>query len=113
MQPFPPRGESLLRCASGGDRLRKEFDTFCDDPGSLKEGEVTLAIRELTPENRRKKYLTRYVRALISPSTEAYEHVLWLRYQRGRLHPQPWSIRIVEELGTLPTRRAAEVAFRT
>ncbi|HKZ51133.1 MAG TPA: phenylphosphate carboxylase subunit gamma [Dehalococcoidia bacterium] len=89
--------------------MTRGYDTFCDTPMDLKEGEGTLALRQLNPDDRRKKYVTRYVRAFISPSPEAYEDLLWLRYQRGRLHPEPWSVRIVEELGTLPTRRVAEV----
>lgn len=86
---------------------RKEYDTFVDDPTVLQEGEVAIAIRELTPENRRKKYLTRYVRALIKQrSPEGEEGFLYLRYQRGRLHPEPWSIQVVEELGEFLPKRA-------
>jgi len=78
---------------------KKEYDTFCDNPERLSEGEVTIAIRELNTEDRRKKYLTRYVKAIISPNPNKFPNILYLRWHRGRLHPKPWGIKIIEELG--------------
>lgn len=88
--------------------MLKEYDTFVDDPTTLAEGEMAIAIRELTPENRRKKYLTRYVRAAISkkPPVDSETGILYLRYQRGRLYREPWSIRIIEELGEFMPKKA-------
>ena len=49
---------------------RKEYDTFIlTDPGSIPEGqEVELIVRELTPPDRRYKYRSAYVSAMISKS---------------------------------------------
>jgi hypothetical protein len=81
---------------------RKEYDTFVlqeKDPEVMPDGEVAIAVRELTPDDRRRKYATRYVKAEISRDPANLPDVLRLRWQRGRLYPKPWSIRIIEELG--------------
>ncbi|MDO8785291.1 MAG: hypothetical protein Q7J12_03650, partial [Syntrophales bacterium] len=74
--------------------MKNEYDSFVDDPSTLSDGEVDIAIRELTPENRKKKYRTRYVRAKISKNPENMPDgdILRLRWQRGRLHPEIWAI---------------------
>ena len=81
--------------------MKKEYDSFMDNPETLVDGEISLAIRELTPDNRKKKYLTRYVKAMIfrDPGKMPDGDVLWLRWQRGRLYPKPFAIKIVEEIG--------------
>lgn len=79
-----------------------EYDSFVDDPGTIPDGEVDIAIRELTPENTRKKYFTRYVRAEIKRLTageKPNDDTLRLRFNRGRLHPDVWEIKIIRELG--------------
>lgn len=80
---------------------KKEYDSFIDNPDALADGEIALAIRELTPDNRRRKYLTRYARCIISRDLQKMPDgdILWLRWQRGRRHPKPFAIKIVEELG--------------
>ena len=80
---------------------KKEYDSFIDNPEGLADGEMNLAVRELTPDNRRKKYLTRYVKAQISrdPAKMPDGDVLWLRWQRGRRYPKPFAVKIVQELG--------------
>ena len=80
---------------------KKEYDAFIDDPKGVPEGEeFNLAIRDLTPENRRRKYRTRYVTAVVShnPDREK-EDLLWLRYNRGGLYEKPFGIKIIRELG--------------
>lgn len=88
--------------------MRKEYDTFVDDlPQLPAAGEVFLVVRELTPADRKKRYLTRYVRARVSNDTSGVPagDVLWLRRHMGMLQPKPWSIEILENLGeSLPTR---------
>ncbi len=82
--------------------MKKECDSFVDDPSQLPaEGEVSLVIRELTPEDRRKKYMSRYVRARVSndPDKLPDGDVLWLRWQMGKPHPKPWAIKVLEYLG--------------
>jgi len=79
---------------------RKEYDAFVDAPESIPEGkEFDIAIRELTPGDRRFKYRTRYVRAVISHNPGKDENLLWLRYNRGNLHEKPFGIKIIKELG--------------
>ena len=89
--------------------MTMEYDTFVDDPNALLEGEVAIAIRELSPEDRRTKYKTRYVKAQISSSPDKIPggDILRLRWQRGRLYPEPWAIKILEELGEFMPKRAA------
>ncbi len=86
--------------------MPKEYDSFVDDPTTIPDkGEMNLAIREHTPDDWRKKYKTRYVRAYITKSPEVgQDDILWLRYQRGALHPTPFGIKIVKELGDFEPR---------
>ena len=46
---------------------------------------------------------TRRVRAILSSSPKKLldADVLWIRWQRGYKHPEPWAIRIIEDLGSL------------
>ena len=79
-----------------------EYDSFVDDPGSIPDGEVDIAIRELTPENSRKKYFARYVHAGITrlaAGEKTQGDTLRLRFNRGRLHSDIWEIKILNELG--------------
>ncbi len=88
-----------------------EYDTFVDDPTAFPgKGEVDIAIRDLSPGNR--KYDTRYVKAIVSSFPEELPEgdVLWLRYQRGGLHPKPWRIKIIEELGEFKPQKAEVIA---
>lgn len=80
---------------------KREYDAFVDDPESLPDGEVSIAIRDLAPPDRRKKYLTRYVKAQIArdPKQIPDGDILWLRWQRGRLNPEPRAMKILAELG--------------
>jgi len=77
----------------------KEYDAFISRLEDLpQEGEVNLAVRDLTPGPR--KYDSRYVRAHISRDQHRLPgaDTLWLRFPKGQKHPQPWAIRILEEL---------------
>jgi hypothetical protein len=83
----------------------QEYDTFVDDPTSLRMGEeIEIAIRELTPENRRMKYRTHYVRAIVDSPKEGVD-ILMLRWQRGRLYPEKFSIKIIEKVGDLMPKK--------
>ena len=86
--------------------MPKEYDSFVDDPAAIPDGgELDLAIRELTPDDERKKYRARYVRAKIAHSpVMGKDDILWLHYQRGAIHPQPFGIKIVKELGDFEPR---------
>ena len=82
----------------------KEYDTFIlSDPATLPEDrEMELIIRDLTPADRRYKYRSAYVSAMISRSESKYSDRLWVRLGRGQLQEKPWSIKILKELNKLP-----------
>lgn len=97
---------------------RDVYDTIilADDISPLlpqQDQEITLAVRLLTPENRRMKYCTRVVRCRISSDPTKYSARLHVRYQRGLLHPEPWSIEILEVLPELLTVEADASLART
>lgn len=80
----------------------KEYDIFVDKLSDLIEGKETdVAVRELSPEDRSKKYKTIYVLALLSSSPDQLPDGdrLWVRFSMGILHPQPWKIKILKEIG--------------
>jgi hypothetical protein len=80
---------------------KKEYDTFVDKPEDLPEGEeVLIVIRELAPDNPRKKYLSRYVKAKVSKEPEKVPDwdILRLRSTRGLWYPQVMAIKITEEM---------------
>ncbi len=45
----------------------------------------------------------RTVKAILSsnPETLPGADTLWLRWQRGQKHPHPWSIKVLEDMGSL------------
>lgn len=68
----------------------------------LQEGKtIVLTLRDLTPG--KKKYLARVARVQVSRSPEALASwdKLWALSVVGRKDPQPWGMKIVEELGLL------------
>ena len=83
--------------------MAKEYDTFTDDISKIKEGvEITIAIRETDI------YRTRVVKAIVSSSKKALPgaDTLWLRYNLGPLRPEPWSIKILEDVPGLLIKQA-------
>lgn len=82
----------------------KEYDTFVlTDPALVpEEKEMELIVRDLTPRDRRYKYRSTYVTALVSKSELKYPDRLWIRLGRGQLQEKPWSIKILKELNKLP-----------
>ncbi len=93
--------------------MPKKYDTYSDNPAEIAgKGEVSIAIRELTPDDRRKMYKTSYVKAEVFDNPDlAKDDLLYIRGNRGLFHrpepfvmkapeaSQPWGIRIIEELG--------------
>jgi len=80
--------------------MPKEYDTFVNSLEELPQGkEIDITLRDLTPGPY--KYETRYVKAIVSSRPEELPgaDILWIRFQRGGKHPQPWAIRVLEELG--------------
>ncbi|MDY6974020.1 MAG: hypothetical protein SV775_17165 [Thermodesulfobacteriota bacterium] len=78
-----------------------EFETFVEDPEHVKEKmERNISIRELTPDVRKTKYRTRYVKALVFPDpVEGKDDLLHIRYLQGERFPKPFGITILQELG--------------
>jgi hypothetical protein len=97
---------------------REVYDTIilADDTSTLagqEDKEITLAIRLLTPETHRLKYCTRVVRCKVSSDPTKYRDRLHVRYQRGLLHPKPWSVEILREETGLLTIEADATQART
>ena len=83
--------------------MAREYDTFTDDISKINEGvEITIAIRETDI------YRTRVVKAIVSSSKKALPgaDTLWLRYNLGPLRPEPWSIKILEDVPGLLIKQA-------
>jgi phenylphosphate carboxylase gamma subunit len=83
---------------------RKEYDTLVlTDPALVpEEQEMELIVRDLTPGDRRYKYRSAYVTALVSKSEAKYPDRLWIRLGKGQLQEKPWSIKILKELNKFP-----------
>jgi len=83
---------------------RKEYDTFIlIDPAMVpEEKETELIVRELAPADRRYKYRSTYVTAVISKSESKYPDQLWIRLGKGQLQEKPWSIKVLKELNKFP-----------
>ena len=83
---------------------RKEYDTFIlTDPEMVpEEKETELIVRDLTPADRRYKYRSTFVTALVSKSESTYPDRLWIRLGRGQLQENPWSVKILKELNKVP-----------
>ena len=79
---------------------RKEFDTYVlQDPELFVEDqEVELIVRDLTPEDRKRKYRSFFAKAKVSKSSSTYADILWIRLGRGQLLKAPWSVEILEEI---------------
>lgn len=79
---------------------RKEYDTFVLTDLALvpEDQEMELIVRDLTPGDRRYKYRSAYVSAILSRSETKYPDQLWIRLGRGQLQEKPWSLKILKEL---------------
>jgi len=83
---------------------KKEYDTFLlTDPAMVpEEKEMELIVRDLTPADRRYKYRSAFVTALVSKSESKYPDRLWIRLGRGQLQEKPWSIKVLKEINKVP-----------
>ncbi len=80
--------------------MKKEYDTFIENVNDFVSGqEYKITIRDLTPGPH--KYESRFVRAVVynSAQQQPESDILWLRFLMGLPHPQPWGVKITEELG--------------
>ena len=78
--------------------MKIEYQTFVRQFKDLKEGKQHLFVKDLTPGPR--KYDTKHVLAEISSNTEKFPDgdILRIRSESGVLLPQPWVIKILQEL---------------
>jgi hypothetical protein len=78
--------------------MKKEYQTFVRQFKDLREGKQELFIKDLNPGPR--KYDTKHVLAEISSHPEGMPDgdILRIRSESGILLPQPWGIKILEEL---------------
>ncbi|MEW6664547.1 MAG: phenylphosphate carboxylase subunit gamma [Thermodesulfobacteriota bacterium] len=84
-------------------RAKKEYQVYVP---SIQEGlpegrEIVLTVKDLTPG--RRKYDNKVVKAIVSRSADSLpdSDVLRVRSWMGVLYPDPWAIRIIEEVGEL------------
>ncbi len=78
--------------------MDKEWQTFVRRFDDLKEGEVELFVKDLTPGS--KKYNTRHVRATVAKAKGALPEaeLLRIRSESGITALEPWYMKILEEL---------------
>lgn len=79
---------------------KKEYDSFILTELSEvpEDQEMEMIVRDLTPADRRYKYRSSYVLAMVSKSESKYPDRLWMRLGRGQLQEKPWSIKIIKEV---------------
>ena len=79
--------------------MKKEYMAFVQDVKGVTEGqEIQIVIKDLTPG--RSKYDSRNVKAIVSSSPDRLPEgdVLHIRSETGFPFPQPWAIKITQEL---------------
>lgn len=79
------------------------YDVFVNSLADLpEEKEVQLAIRDLTAGTH--KYCYQNVSALVSADHDKYEHKLQIRFGRGQVYENPYSIKIIKTVERIPER---------
>ncbi len=77
--------------------MSKVYESFVRDVSRLLNGrEIVMCLRDLTPG--RKKYKGINVRAVVSQPPRQGEDMLWVRSVCGVKFPDPFSVRIVENM---------------
>jgi len=61
---------------------------------------IELTISSLTEG--RYKYEARIVKCKISDDKDKYPDQLWIRFPKGQMHTDPWSLKILEEVNKIP-----------
>ena len=80
-----------------------KYDVFINSLADLPEDkEIKLAVRDLTPGVQR--YAYKHVYALVSSDPEKYPEKLQIRFGRGQLHNQPYSIKVNKQVNIVPDR---------
>ena len=78
--------------------MSNEWQTFVRNYEDMKEGEIKIFIKDLTPGPR--KYDAKFVKATVAKSKEMLPDgdLLWIRGESGLRAAEPWYIKIKEEL---------------
>lgn len=78
--------------------MKREYQTFIRQFKDFKEGTQKLFVKDLTPGPR--KYDTKYVKAKLCRNLKKMKKgdILRIRSESGILLPEPWGIKILEEL---------------
>jgi hypothetical protein len=76
--------------------MGNEWQTFVRKYEDMKEGQIRIFIKDLTPGPR--KYDTKFVKATVSKESLPDGDVLWIRGESGLRAAEPWHIKIKEEL---------------
>jgi hypothetical protein len=80
-----------------------EYLTFIRSLDDLPENKpVELVVKDLTQGTH--KYEARCVSAKLSRSAIKGGDKLWVRFDKGLLHPEPFGMKIVKELGPYPSK---------
>lgn len=92
--------------------MAKEWQTFVGRFSDMKEGELKLFIKDLTPGPR--KYDTKFVRAIVKRSKDTLGNcdILYIRSESGIKAPEPWYIKILEELPEWVSGKPWEDVFK-
>lgn len=78
--------------------MRKEYDTYVENLSDLPQGQESwIIIRSLAPG--KYKYKSWRAKAVVSSSAKDLPRgdTLWVRTMLGKLYPQPWKIKIIEQ----------------
>jgi phenylphosphate carboxylase gamma subunit len=82
---------------------RHQWEVFVTDLGELTEGrDLELTIRTLDPGIH--KYTYKRAKVRVSADTSALPDDLQVRFGRGQLAPQRYSLRVLEEVERLPAK---------
>lgn len=78
--------------------MKREYQAFVREFKDLKEGRQKLFIKDLTPGP--EKYDTKFVLAELFNDPKAIPdgQILRIRSESGKFLPQPWGIKVLEEL---------------
>ncbi|MCZ2439450.1 MAG: phenylphosphate carboxylase subunit gamma [Burkholderiales bacterium] len=80
-----------------------QWEVFVSDLAELPEGsDLELTIRTLDPGIH--KYTYKRAKVRVSAKPDAFPDTLQVRYQRGQLAPQRFSVKVLEEVERLPAK---------
>jgi phenylphosphate carboxylase gamma subunit len=86
-----------------GDAKMFKYDVYINSFEDLpEETEIKLSVRDLTPGKQR--YAYKHVMAKVSADADKYPDKLQVRFGRGQVHSQPYSIQVIKDVSIIPER---------